>query len=78
MIDLVNQTIKLNGHTSRILRYDCWWAVPGLGLFATIDEAMKHGNIILPAPVAIGEGGVYELLPPELNSGSPRQQEASA
>lgn len=69
MIDLLKQEIRLNGRTVRISRYDCWWAVPGLGLFATIDEAMKHGNVILPAPVATGEGGVYELLPPEINSG---------
>lgn len=76
MIDLLNQEIVLSGHKSRILRYDCWWAVPGLGLFATIDEAMKHGTVILPAPVAIGMAGLYELLPPEIHSGSASQEEA--
>lgn len=63
----MNAKIVLDGVPRPILRYEVWWAVPGKGLFKTLADAMPHGTTFLPAPVAVGEGDLYELLPPELS-----------
>lgn len=68
MIDPIEGYIKIGDKKEPISRYEVWWAVPGVGLFPDLEEALENakGKPLITTPVAIGGGGLYEVLPPEL------------
>ncbi len=67
MINLVDKTIVLAGKTHTGVTFQVWWALEGLGLFATLDDAMKDLNPELanlvnlrPVTMAVAEDGFYK------------------
>jgi hypothetical protein len=69
VIDLDKMTVSIGTQSQRIMRFDTWWAVPTFGMASTLDEAKQvcseNGlpiSLVKPFTVAIGEGGLYEVM----------------
>lgn len=69
MVDIDKMTVSVGQQVQPILRFDTWWAVPTLGMASTLDEAKQvcseNGlpiSLVKPFTVAIGEGGLYEVM----------------
>jgi hypothetical protein len=64
MVCLGTHSIRLGDKTYPILRVECWWVVDNLGLFPNLADALEKSSVVSPAPVAVAENGIYEVLPP--------------
>jgi hypothetical protein len=71
MVNLATNSIHLNGMVYTIARFECWWTVPGKGLYTSLQLALMESTTVYPTPVAIGPGTIYEVLPPEVQIESP-------
>lgn len=66
MVCLETHSIRLGDKSYPIIRIEVWFVVEGKGLFTTMLGALDVSHVIAPAPVAISENGIYEVLPPIL------------
>lgn len=66
MVCLETSSIRLGDKVYPILRVECWWVVDGKGLYPNLADALAISPVISPAPVAVAENGIYEVLPPTM------------
>lgn len=61
MVLLKERKIKLRGKVYDIEAFEVWWHVEHFGLFDKIEDALEHGAICTPIPVAVSKD-MYEIV----------------
>lgn len=70
MVDIAKKIIKIQGREYKIVAWETWWAVEGLGLFSSLGEVSlevppESINLLNVRPVAVAVTdmpGVYETF----------------